>query len=55
MMGLFRWISWRTFIAGFIVGYIVAWGMHWATTLYNYRGHPEHQKIPVITLFEKDN
>ena len=49
MTGLKHWQSWRTFIVGFAVGYAAAWGMHWATTLYNKWGVPVHIHIPFLT------
>lgn len=36
-------------MVAFVLGYIVAWGMHWATTLYNKHGVPVHNKIPLLT------
>lgn len=49
MKGLLNATSWRTILAGFIVGYVSAWGMHWATTLYTAAGNPVHERIPVLT------
>jgi multisubunit Na+/H+ antiporter MnhE subunit len=49
MRGLKNHISWRTFIVGFVIGYISAWGMHWATTMYTNSGYPVHERIPVLT------
>ena len=48
MEGLKSPRSWRTFLVGFVVGYAVAWGFHWATTLYIW-GTPVHHHIPGIT------
>jgi hypothetical protein len=49
MTGLKQWKNWRTFLAGFLVGYVVAWGMHWATVLYTHKGYPVHIHIPFLT------
>jgi hypothetical protein len=48
MKGLKSFTSWRTFLAGMIVGYVAAWGIHWATTFYMW-GVPFHDHIPLIT------
>lgn len=49
MKGLKSWMNWRTFLVGFVVGYIVAWGMHGATTLYNTKRQPVHISLFPLT------
>lgn len=49
MKGLKSFVSWRTFIVGFILGYIVAWKMHWAAQLWSYDRGWTDVKIPFIT------
>ncbi len=48
MKGLRSSESWRTFLAGFLLGYLAAWGFHWATTFYAW-GIPTHHHIPGLT------
>jgi hypothetical protein len=49
MKGLKSITSWRTFLVGVLVGYIFAWGIHWASQLYglDHRWHDEN--IPYLT------
>lgn len=47
-MGIFNSTSWRTLLVGIAMGYVMAWGMHWATTLYA-QGVPVHHKILMFT------
>jgi len=48
MRGLKSFTSWRTLIVGMAMGYVIAWGVHWATTFYNW-GIPVHDHIPGLT------
>ena len=41
MQGLFNLISWRTLIAGIILGVAISDGVHWAVTFYA-GGSPHH-------------
>lgn len=46
--GLKSFQSWRTLVAGVVLGYVIAWGVHWATTLYA-SGVPIHHHVPGLT------
>lgn len=41
--------SWRTLLVGMLLGYVVAWGMHWATRLRDVDGIWWDEKIPYLT------
>jgi hypothetical protein len=49
MRGLKSMISWRTFLVGVVVGYLFAWGIHWAAQIYGLDGHWYDEKIPFVT------
>lgn len=49
MRGLTSIVSWRTFLSGLILGYILAWKMHWATQVWSYDKGWVDQRIPIIT------
>lgn len=49
MKGLFSFYNWRTFITGFLLGYIFAWKMHWATQLWSLDKGWVDERVPVIT------
>jgi hypothetical protein len=49
MRGLTSLTSWRTFLTGFVVGYIVAWGIHWSTQLHSFDYGWVDQYIPYLT------
>jgi hypothetical protein len=35
MRGLSSFTSWRTFLTGLVLGYIFAWGIHWAVQFWS--------------------
>lgn len=49
MQGLRSLVNWRTFLTGVIVGYILAWRMHWATQLWDVDGRWIDERIPILT------
>jgi hypothetical protein len=49
LVGLKNLTSWRTFIVGLVIGYTIAWGIHWATRLRDINGIWWDEEIPVLT------
>ena len=49
LVGLKNLTSWRTFVVGVTMGYILAWGMHWATRFKDINGIWWDEKVPVLT------
>lgn len=49
MKGLFSYVSWRTFLTGFLIGYIFAWKMHWAAQIWSVNAGWVDQRIPFLT------
>ena len=49
MRGLRSLTNWRTFLVGMVVGYIFAWGVHWAAQLYGMDGMWYDEYIPFVT------
>lgn len=49
MKGLKSITSWRTFLAGMLVGYFFAWGIHWAIRFYTMDGSLHEETIPYVT------
>lgn len=41
--------SWRTFLVGMTVGYVFAWGIHWAAQLCGLDGVWHDEVIPFLT------
>lgn len=49
MKGLFSYVNWRTFLTGFLIGYIFAWKMHWATQVWSINRGWVDERIPFVT------
>ena len=49
MRGLKSWVNWRTFGVGFLVGYLVAWGVHRAVTFWAPNVGWVEEVVPVVT------
>jgi hypothetical protein len=49
MRGLSSFVSWRTFLTGFILGYVIAWKMHWAAQQWSWDRGWVDQKIPILS------
>jgi len=47
--GLLSIVSWRTFLVGFAVGYVVAWGIHRAVTFRTADGRWAEDVVPYLT------
>jgi len=49
MRGLRSIVNWRTFLAGMVVGYVVAWGIHRAVLFQTTEGWWVEEVIPYLT------
>ena len=47
--GLKSIASWRTFMTGIVVGYMIAWGIHWSSQFSTLDGHWVEEYIPFLT------
>lgn len=47
--GLTSVVSWRTFLVGVGVGYVIAWGVHWAVTFRTADGGWAEDVVPYLT------
>ena len=49
MRGLFSFVSWRTLLTGVILGYVLAWKIHWAAQLWSVNVGWVDERIPILT------
>lgn len=49
MRGLLSFTSWRTFLTGLLLGYILAWKIHWAAQLWSSDKGWIDNHIPILT------
>jgi len=48
MKGLF-YVNWRTFLTGFLIGYIFAWKIHWAIQVWSSDRGWVDVRVPFVT------
>jgi len=49
MRGLTSFVSWRTFLTGLFLGYILAWKIHWAAQVWSLNNGWIDERIPFLT------
>ncbi len=47
--GLTSFVSWRTFLVGLVLGYVIAWKVHWAMQIWSFDKGWVDQRIPFVT------